>query len=156
MRRMDDEATSEVVGYILSFALSSIFLLIALTTYYQASGNTDSVVTAVELKAIADRVATRVVDAGLVAQEFPNASLNISMDLPQTVNGHSYLVTASPTTITVKATDGSVTASSSTFKLEAVGGISVSGSVYSTQERIIIGYSLQNGGATKQIVIHGA
>lgn len=156
MRRMNDHGTSEVIGFILSFALSSVFLLIALSTYYQASANTDSVVTAVELKAVADRVATRIVDAGLIAQEFPHASLNISMDLPQTANGHSYIVTANATTITVNATDGTVSATSSTFKLDAVSGVTVSGSVYSTQERIIIGYSLQNGGATKQIVIHGA
>ncbi|GEM_PF-4360568 len=153
---MDDSGTSEVIGFILSFALSSIFLLIALSTYHQASDNTDGVVTGVELKAVADRIATRVVDAGLIGQEFPNASLNITMDLPQTANGHSYLVTANASTISVAATDGTVSASSTTFKLDAVSGVTVSGSVYSTQERIVITYSLQNGGSTKQIVIHGA
>lgn len=153
---MDDAGFSEVIGFILSFALSAIFLLIALTTYYQASGNTDNVVTGVELKAVADRVSTRVVDAGLLGQEFPNASLNITMDLPQTANGHSYKVSANATTIWVNATDSSVSASASTFKLDAVSGVVVSGSVYSTQERIVISYSLQSHGTVKQITIHGA
>ncbi|MEA3202142.1 MAG: hypothetical protein QOE90_3570 [Thermoplasmata archaeon] len=154
--RRDDRAVSEVIGFILSFALSSVFLLIALGTYYQASGNTDNVITGVELKGVADRVATRIVDAGLIAQEFPNASLNITMDLPQTANGHSYLVTATATAVWVNATDGVAQSNSTTFKLDQVSGISISGSVYSTQERIVVGYSLQSAGTSKQIVIHGA
>lgn len=153
---MNDEGVSEVIGFILSFALSSIFLLIALGTYYQASSNTDSVVLGVELKAIADRVATRVVDAGLIGQEFPNASLNITVDLPQTANGHSYLVWANNTTITVQALDMSVNATSTTFKLDAVQGVWIDGSVYSSQERVVVSYSLQNNATTKKITIHGA
>lgn len=153
---MDDAGVSEVVGFILSFALSAVFLLIALGTYYQASHNTDDVVTGVELKAVADRVATRIVDAGLIGQEFPNASLNITMELPQTANGHSYVVNATTTTITVQALDSTIRATSTTFKLDAVQGVVITGSVYSTQERLIVSYSLQSAGATKQITIHGA
>lgn len=151
--RRDDGGVSEVIGFVLSFALSAIFLLIAMNSFWVAKDNTDGVVTAVELKTIANRVAARVVEAGLSAQEFPNATLDLTVALPQELNGHLYYVDATASAIYVRSTDGSLSASATTFKLDAVTGLTVSGRVHSSDERLIVTYSLQNGAPT--IRIHG-
>lgn len=149
----DDGAITEVVGFVLSFALSAMFLLIAMNSFWVAKDNTDSVVTAVELKTIANRVAAKIVEAGLSAQEFPNATLNITVPLPQELNGHIYYVEATPSMVIVKSTDGALSASATTFKLDAVPDITVSGTVHSSGEILVVSYSLQDG--KPDIRIHG-
>lgn len=151
----DDSGVSELIGFILSFALSAVFLLIALGSFYTARENTDAVVTGVELKTIANRVAEHIVEAGLVSQEFPNATLNVTVALPQDLNGHPYYVEATPSAIYANTTDGTLSAQATTFKLDAVTGVSVNGRVYSSNEVLIVSYSLQNNGLTRDIRIHG-
>lgn len=149
----DDTAVSEVVGFILSFALSAIFLLIAMNSFWVAKENTDGVVTAVELKTIANRVAARIVEAGLAAQEFPNATLSVALPLPQELNGHGYYVVATPGVVYVNSTDGTLSATATTFKLDAVPDVRVSGTVHSANERLVVAYSWLNG--KRDIRIHG-
>lgn len=147
MRERDDGVT-EVIGYVLSFAISAIFLLIALNTFYSARANTEDVLTGVEIKAIADKVAAHVVAAGLVAQEFPNATVEEVFDIPPQLNGRGYNIEGASDKITVKSPIGGLSATGTTLKLDA-SGITVSGLVYSSQERITITYRLN--GAAKEI-----
>lgn len=153
MLRRDDGAVTEVIGYVLSFALSAIFLLIALNLFYGAKGNTEQVVDGVELRSIADRVATRIVEAGLVSQEFENATLNYTINIPQSLNGRPYWVRAGSDQITAGTVDGTLTATSTTFKLEVISGMTVSGTVQSSSERVIVTYRQVAGNPT--ITIHG-
>lgn len=146
---------SEVLGFILSFALSAVFLMIALNSFYAAKGNTEAVVTAVELRAIADRVAARVVEAGLIGQEFPNATYNVTLPIPVELNGLPYYVNATATAIYVNATNGELSASASTLRLDAVTGFAVFGRAESSNGHVTVTYSLQNAGATRSIRIHG-
>lgn len=146
MRRLRDDAVSEIVGFILTFALSAVFLIISLQSFHAAQENSDAVVTAVELKAIADRVAGRVVEAGLVASEFPNATVRLTENLPKDLNGHPYVVEATPEAIVVKAQDIGLTATATTFKLDAVAGLRVSGTAPSSAERVVITYELKPNG----------
>lgn len=138
--RRDDKAVTEVIGYVLSFALSAMFLLIALNVFHAARGNTEHVVTGVELKAIADKVASDVVDMGLVAQEFPNATLETSIDIPQTLTGRLYTVKATPAQVFAYTNDGELRAEASTYKTDAIPGIDVTGEVDSSNQRIVIRY----------------
>lgn len=148
--RARDEAVTEVIGYVLSFAISAIFLLIALNVFYQARANTEEVLTGVELKSIADKVASHIVAAGLVGQEFPNATLQERFDIPKDLNGRGYNVTGTSTEVKVATVDGGLSATATTLKLDA-SGITVSGTVYSSQERITVTYRLN--GAARQITI---
>lgn len=142
--RVDDDAVTEVIGYVLSFALSAMFLLIALNVFHAARGNTEQVVTGVELKAISDKVASDVVDMGLVAQEFPNATMETSIDIPQSLTGRLYTVKATPAQIFAYTNDGELRAEASTYKTDAIPGIFVDGEVDSSNQRIIIRYSDSN------------
>jgi hypothetical protein len=151
---MDDEGVSEVIGYILSFALSAVFLMIALSSFWTARNNTDGVLAGSELKAIADRVAGRIVEAGLVGQEFQNATFNATVPLPKEINGHPFMVVATNATIYVNATDADFKATATTFNLQSLSGFYVWGTAYSSNERLLITYSLQpTSPTTKQIHI---
>lgn len=154
----DDRGISEVLGFILSFALSAIFLMIAMSSFYAARNNTDGIVAASELRSVADRVATRLVEAGLVGQEFSNATINLTISIPQDINGHPYQVVAKNTGIWVNTTDGDYSAMASVFKVDAVSGVAVSGLVYSSNQHVTVTYSLQSPTAatpTRDIHIHG-
>lgn len=154
----DDRGVTEVVGFILSFAISAIFLLIALNTFYTAKGNTDAMVQGVELKTIADQVASRVVEAGLVGQEFPESRMDLALDIPQTINGVSYTIRIDNDAVRVSADDGSATATATTFRLDAVSGMVVSGTVRSELERVVITYEQTGpaGARIREITIHEA
>lgn len=149
----DDTGVSEVIGFVLSFALSAIFLLIAMNSFWVAKDNTDGVVTAVELKTIANRVAARIVEAGLSSQEFPNATLNVTIPLPQDLNGRGFYVEARAWAVYVNSTDGTLSATATTFKLDAVQGVQVTGKVQSSDEVLVVSYSRQ--GNVQLIRIHG-
>jgi hypothetical protein len=161
----DDRAISEVLGFILSFALSAIFLMIALSSFYAARNNTDGIVAASELRSVADRVATRIVEAGLVGQEFPNATINLTLNIPQDLNGHPYQIVAKKTGIWVNASDATYSSMASVFKVDAVSGVDVCGTAYSGEEHLIITYSLHDVAtaapvgcdqlSTRDIIIHG-
>lgn len=153
--RRNDEAVTEVIGYVLSFALSAVFLLIALNVFHAARGNTEEVVTGVELKTIADRVASRVVELGFVSQEFENATMNVTMNIPQMLAGRLYEITIAPDdkTIIVATDDGALSASSTTYRTEVLPNIQVSGSADSSNERVIIQYDRVD--STRHITITG-
>lgn len=140
--RRDDGAVTEVLGFILSFALSAMFLMIALSAFHTARGNTDAAVTAVEIRSIADRVAARVVEASLVGQEFPNATMSITISIPAQVNGHDYRIVAQDAMVVVETLDGIARAESKTFRLEVVQDVTVTGQVLSAQERIVVRHNL--------------
>lgn len=152
--RNDDAAVTEVIGYVLSFALSAIFLLLALNVFWAARDNTATVTTAVELKTIADRVASRVIEMGAVSQEFPNSTMNITIKVPQTLNGQTYTVTATGAEVTAATRDGLLSADATNFKVDALPGVVVTGSVDSSNERIVVQYDLLSTGV-KQIRIRG-
>lgn len=151
--RRDDSAVTEVIGYVLSFALSAVFLLIALNLFYTAKGNTEAVVEGVELRSIADRVSGRIVEAGLISQEFPNATMNYTINIPQSLDGKPYKIVAAADKVTASTIDGTLMATSTTFKLEVIAGMTVSGTVQSSSERVIVTYKLAGGSPT--IIIHG-
>ncbi len=149
----DDRGVTEVIGYILTFALSAIILLISVQSFTVARENSDAVTTAVELKAIASRVATHVVEAGLISQEFPNSTYDVTINVPQDLNGHGYTIEATSTAIIVATIDGTARAEATTFRLDAISNVAVSGTVYSSNEVVRITYSLS--GSTKNIQIQG-
>jgi len=144
-RRMGDEGVTEVIGFILSFAISALFLLAAINIFTGARENTDGVVTAVEVKTMADEIAARIIETSLLVQEFPNSTIAIAVEVPQQLNGHSYQVEARADTVIVRTLDGNVSAASTTFKLDAVPNIVVSGSVISTNERLVVTARTVNG-----------
>lgn len=142
--RRNDEAVTEVIGYVLSFALSAIFLLIALNVFTAARANTDHVVTGVELRTIADRIAGRIVEMGLVSVEFENVTMDVSLIIPQSLNGRLYTITASTdySEITAATNDGALNASATTYNTEALPYIEVLGSVDSSNEIVRLHYEL--------------
>lgn len=151
--RDDDDAVTEVIGYVLSFALSAVFLLLALNVFWAARANTEHVTTGVELKAVADRVAARIVELGLISQEFPAARMNATLDIPQSFNGRLYTITAIKENVTASTNDGELEANATNFRLDALPGIAVSGAVDSSNGRLVVQY--EPVGITPTIRIKG-
>lgn len=147
----DEGAVQEVVGFILMFALSSVILLISVQSFMGAKESSEEVLAGVELKAIATRVSSRLVDAGIVAQDFPDATFTVTLSVPRQVAGYEYEVEARPSEVVVTSLEGGLSARATTFRLEALAGLTVSGSAYSSRGEIEIAY--EKTGAAQTITL---
>jgi len=88
----DEAAVNEVLGFILMFALSSIILIFSLRAFTTAQDSSNDLVAAVELKNIANRISARLVQAGNVGQEFPQAEFKVVIRLPDEIAGYRYTI----------------------------------------------------------------
>lgn len=117
---MRDEAVSEVIGFILMFALSSVILLISVHSFTAAKNDSAAVLAAAEMKSIATRVSSRLVEAGLVSQDFPEAKFNVTLEMPRQVAGYEYKVEIYSKAVNVTGLSGvPAPTSSTTFRLDA-------------------------------------
>ncbi len=135
-----DGGTVEVIGFILTFAISAVVLTISTQAFRGAQDQTDALVTGVELRGIADRVASRVLQAGSLAQEFPNATLSVRVRAPVSAAGHPFAVEGERDRVWANATDDSFTANSTTYKLEVVPLLDVTGRVPSGRNWLRVEY----------------
>lgn len=124
-RAFNDHAVNEVVGYIIMFAVSSIILIVAVRSLTEAREGAEEVVSAVEFKNLANRVSARVVQAGIVAQDFPEASFSTTLNLPSDVDGRPYYIQATSVAVYVNASKNDVTVNATTFKLDALATLQV-------------------------------
>ena len=77
------------------------------------------------------------------APSFPNATINLTVNIPQDINGHPYQVLAKNAGVWVNATDAPYSGMASVLKVDAVSGVGVSGLVYSSGQRVVVTYSYQ-------------
>ncbi len=146
--RRNDSGVSEVIGFLLMFVISSFLLVIAMSTFNNSQDTSEGVVTAVEMKSVAARVASRVLEASIVAQDFPNATYEIQVDLPTPPNDRDYRVTLTASSVDVDTTKGSATATTTTYKLDAINDLVLSGEVYSYHKTAVIRYAPVISGST--------
>ncbi len=149
--RRRDSGASEVIGFILMFLISSFLLVVAMQSFADSQEVSDDTVTSVELKNVAARVASRVLEASIVAQDFPNATYEIKLRLPPPPDGRDYEIKLTPTDVLATATKGNAEATTTTYKLDAISGLVLSGTVYSWQEDIVIRYEPTIDPVTKVI-----
>lgn len=135
-----EEAVSEILGYILMFALSSVILVVSLQSFTSAKQGSEDIVSSVEMRSLADRVSARLLEASKVAQEFPNATYNITLRVPTTIGGETYRVSTTSTLVTVETLNGGTRATASTYKLDAIPDLRVGGAVYSSDGHITVRY----------------
>lgn len=151
LARASDEAVSEVLGYILMFFLSSAVLVLSLQAFLQSRDATTDLQVANELRLLSDRVANEVLQAGLVAGEFPNSTYELTLALPD-LPGHTFYVNASSTTVWANTTDGKVTADSAAFQVSQM-GLQLAGTVYNSQGHVKVRYSTVGGQKTILLTI---
>jgi hypothetical protein len=135
---------SEVVGFVLTFGISAVVLVVAVQSFATAQQTTNTMLAAAEMKNVANRIATRLVQAGILYQDFPNSSTNITLTIPPTVAGKQYTAAVTPTTVYVNTTDRSANATASTFHLDAYSQTDpcfrVTGSVPSSYSSLVVRY----------------
>lgn len=117
---MGDDAVQEVIGFILMFALSSVILLISVNAFTAAKGDSEAVLAAAEMKAVATRISSRLVEAGIVSQDFPDSRFNVTIDVPRQVAGYEYKVEIYSKAVNVTGLTGTPPpTTSTTFRLDA-------------------------------------
>lgn len=95
--RRDEAAVSEVIGYVLTFAIISGVLVLSMLTFNVARERTADRVLEVEAASVAHRVAAAVVEAGLFVERQTAAGatptdLHLVLDLPESFQGTGYTI----------------------------------------------------------------
>lgn len=135
-----DDAASEIMGYIMMFALSAGVLVISLQSFSVAKESSEELVASSEMQAIANRVAARLVEVSKVAEEFPNATYNVTLRVPEQIQGRNYRVHVNETDVRVATPEGDLAANATTFKLDAVTDLTINGTALSSSGRVIVSY----------------
>lgn len=95
--RSDEQAVSEVVGYVLIFGILSMILILSMLAFAAVQDRAEAAVVAIEGESIAQRVASAVVNAALFAERHPaNASYLQPIDLPTDLEGNAYVIHLEP------------------------------------------------------------
>lgn len=139
MRKMlfDTLAVSSVIGYIFSFALSAIILIISLNSFTSMQDTTYERAVEIELLDAANRIVAGINTAVDTHRSFPNATYSRYVSIPGAIKGRQYSIVATNDTVYVNTTDGRVHKSSTTYKASAE-GILISGIVYSGPDFILV------------------
>jgi hypothetical protein len=108
MRRpawQDDRAVSEVVGYILTFGILSMILIISMMSFNIARESAVDRAVLTTSQSIAERVKAQVFSAAQFAEEFADqqVQLQTNLALPQAIEGRSYTmaITGGDSVVTV-------------------------------------------------------
>lgn len=90
----DERAVSEVVGYLLVFAILSMILILSMVAFKEIHDRAEVTVVTVEAESVAQRVASAVVNAALFAEQHASTEITFMqpLDLPTQLEGHSYVV----------------------------------------------------------------
>ena len=135
MFKLGDKAVSQVIGYVLTFAIISATTV---TVVYTTSVLLERRATAAA-EIIAQDIANHVVDAITeciaMKQEFPDANYSRVINVPTTINGKNYYIVATDERVYVNTTDGKVSAKSTTYKQSEL-CIGISGKVYPSSGKI--------------------
>lgn len=101
----DDEAVSEVVGFLLTFAIIATVLVVAMLGFSDAQSRAERRVADIQADSIAQRVAGVMVEAALFLEKQDctapgcnDAALSLLLELPPTLQGHAYQVRIVPGT----------------------------------------------------------
>lgn len=93
----DEQAVSEVVGYVLIFGILSMILILSMLAFAAVQERAEKAVVAIEGESIAQRVASVVVNAALFAERHPTDSTYLQpLDLPVDLEGNSYSIVLEP------------------------------------------------------------
>ena len=124
--RRNDLGAQEVIGFILTFFLSSVVLLLSLSTFTTTRQSTQDVQAAAEFQLLANRVAGVVTRASQDAESMPNATLQSTVWIPRIPNVE-YYVNLTDDYVWVNSTDGKFHANSTTFRLSGLGAVTIGG-----------------------------
>lgn len=149
--RACEQAVTEVVGYVLMFFLSSAVLILSLQAFLQSRDSTTDLAMASEVRLLADRVAQEVLQAGIAAQDLPNATYEGVVRLP-TLGGLAYRVNASGDRVWVNSTDGRFAANATVFQVQTVVD-HVHGTVFGAQQSLKVVYQKASGWSTIRLTV---
>jgi len=135
-----DEAVNEVMGYIMMFLLSAVVLVMSLQSFTASKESSEEIVATAEAQSLANRVAGHLLEMSKAADEFPNASYSVTFTVPEQIAGEPYYVEATPASVAVETVSGSLRATSSTYKLDTIPGLTLGGRTHSGDGRIAIHY----------------
>ena len=133
----NDSAVSSVVGFILSFALSAMILIVSIFAFTSMQDSVYARAAEIELKDLGNRVVAGISESLEVRRNFPNATYSRTIPLPAAIKGREYYVEATSDRVYVNTTDGRIHVASTTYKASAEGA-SISGRAYSSSMYLVV------------------
>lgn len=127
--RINNQAVSQVIGYILTFGIISTVTATVVYTTGVMIDRRSTVAAEIIAQSIANYLVDAITDGIAVKQDFPNADYSRTINVPLTINGKSYYIEATDDKVYVNTTDGRISAHSTTYGQEEI-CIGISGRAY--------------------------
>lgn len=147
----DEDAVSEVVGYLLVFGILAMILVLSMFAFNQVQQRAEASVVEAEGQSVAQRVASAVVNAALFVEDnydplAPALAPTYSqpLDLPTELEGHSYSVSLSSLEVKVTVRDLGVVATAPLFSAEAPANVDFC-ATSATAGRVAVSFDLASG-----------
>jgi len=106
---------SNVLGYLLSFAIASVVMVSAVIITSGIINNRTAAVAELQAQSIANKVADAIVEAVAVDQSTPEGDYTKTMDIPLEIAGRQYYIDITDAAVYVNTTDGLVSKSAPTY-----------------------------------------
>ena len=136
--RHSDEGVSEVVACILAFGVSAILLTGVALFFNFVTTRTTGESAQGELAAIAQDVSRTIQTLASSSQIAPTSTFSVMLEVPRSIAGSVYTITAEPDIITVTTRDNAYSATATTFRLGASPDLVVAGTAESWNEQILV------------------
>jgi hypothetical protein len=133
--RLNNKAVSQVIGYVLTFAIISATTVTVVYTMSVLLERRATAATQIIAQDIANHVVDAITECIAMKQEFPDANYSRVINVPLTINGRNYYIEANDERVYVNTTDGQISAKSTTYKQEEL-CIGISGKVYPSSGKI--------------------
>jgi hypothetical protein len=102
----DQHAVSEVVGYLLTFAIAVVLLVAALQTFSVVQDYSQDLAAGTIAEDIANRIVFAVLQATDVAQRLPGVQYDFIVGLPTEIRGRPYRIEMTNSTVYVNESGG--------------------------------------------------
>ena len=135
-RKFHQNAVANILGYLFSFTLISMIMLISLMTTTSIVDQKKQEAAGLEAQNVANQISDAMIDTVTVSESLPYAQYYSLLNLPQKFAGLDYNVTLTNEEVTVSTTDGRIQKSTLNYNTENL-QVDISGKLTSGEKSVI-------------------
>lgn len=134
---INNKAVSQVVGFVLSFAIISLITSSAIYTVSSLAETRVEYASEITSEALVNYVTNSIIECSATRRACPNANYSKIIEVPTKINNKNYYIEATNSWIFLNTTDGKIQVKSSTYKQDLF-DTNIRGKVYGSSGLITI------------------
>jgi len=135
--RFNNKAVSQVVGFIISFAIISLITGSAISSVGTLAEQRVEYASEINANAIVNYITNSIIECSATRQACPNANYSKTVELPIKINNKNYYIEATNEWIFLNTTDGTIHVKTSTYN-QGLLNTNIQGKVYCSSGLVTI------------------